>query len=109
MGLAQGISQTNTTNARLAERVGRENHWTGLPPHTFAQTQRIGTHTTDGRGERYILTSYETWLHEGHKKHIINQERGPGCCTCGKLETRDHMLIHCRHYQRQRRWLFEDL
>src|SRR6266852_8247343 len=76
MGLAQGLSQTSTTNERLAERVGRKNHWTGLSSHTFAQTQGIGTHTTDGRGERYFSTSYRTWLHESHKKHILNQKRG---------------------------------
>jgi hypothetical protein len=34
---------------------------------------------------------------------------GPGCCTCGKLETRDHILIHCRHYRRPRKQLLKNL
>ena len=37
------------------------------------------------------------------------KRRGPGCCTCGKLETRDHILIHCRHYRKQRKRLFKNL
>jgi hypothetical protein len=39
----------------------------------------------------------------------LTKRGGPGCCTCGKLETRDHILIHCRHYQRQRKQLFKNL
>ena len=34
---------------------------------------------------------------------------GPGCCTCGNLETRDHILVKCRHYRKHRKRLFKHL